>query len=51
MSIYEIAIYDEEGNCLSKDYKHFTDRQQTELAAEADCDWLGGDHWEIQKIR
>lgn len=51
MNIYEIAIYDEEGNCLSKDYKPFSDHQQAETKAAADCNWLSGDHWEVQKIK
>ena len=49
--VYEIAIYDENWNCISKDYKRFDDLQQAELRAEADAAWLGYDRWEVRKIR
>ncbi len=51
MSIWEITVYDNNWQCISKDYKYRDDRQAAELSAEADCDWLGGAHWEVRKIR
>lgn len=51
MGVYMISIYDKDWKLINCDYQRFEDRQQAELTAEADCDWLGGDHWEITKIR
>ncbi len=51
MGFYEIVIFDQHWYCISKDFKRFDDRQQAELKAEADCDWLGGSHWDVRKIR
>lgn len=51
VNIYEIAIYDKEGNCLSKDYKPLLDHHQAEIKAKSDCDWLGGERWEVRKIK
>ena len=49
--MYEISVYDKNWHLISRDYKRCDDRQQAELRAEADCSWLGGDHWEVRKIR
>ena len=51
MGVWAITIYDDSWRCISKDYKRFSDRQQAELKAESDCDWLGGAHWEVDRIR
>ena len=51
MGVYKIAVYDRNWHCLSVDYKRFDDRQQAELAAEQDCDWLGGEHFKVTRIR
>lgn len=49
--MYQINIYDNNWKLISRDYKRFDDRQQAELRAEADCDWLGGSHFEVIRIR
>ena len=49
--MYQINIYDNNWKLISQDYKRFDDRQQAELRAEADCDWLGGAHFEVRRIR
>lgn len=51
MGVYKIAVYDINWKAICIDYKRFDDRQQAELAAEADCDWLGGKYWEVTRIR
>ena len=51
MAIWQINVYDKNWHLINRDYKRFSDRQQAELTAESDCDWLGGAHWEVIKIR
>lgn len=52
MQVYKIAIYDKHWRVLSVDYKRFEDRQQAELAAEKDRDWLDASgHYEVTRIR
>ena len=51
MGVWEIKVYDRNWGLLNMDYKRLDDRQQAELEAERDCDFLGGAHWAIRKIR
>ena len=49
--VYEITVYDRNWKLIHKDYHRFDDRQQAELRAEADSDWLGGSHYEVRIVR
>lgn len=51
MGLYQISIYDWNQKCINQDYQEFDDLHQAQLKAKHDCDWLGGDHWEVVKIR
>lgn len=52
MQVYKIEIFDKNWKTISVDYKRFTDRQQAELRAEKDRDWLDANgHYEITRIR
>lgn len=51
MRVYLISIYDNNWNLVSRDFSYCEDRQQAELKAEKDADWLGCEHWEIQRVR
>lgn len=51
MAVYQINVFDKNWRIINTDYKRFDDRQQAELAAERDRDWLGGMYYEAVKIR
>lgn len=51
MGVWEVTVYDRNWKIINQDYKECSDGQQAELKAEADCDWLGGAHWKVRKIR
>lgn len=51
MGIYKVSIYDKEWRLVAEDYQRFDDRQQAELSAERDMDWLGAAHYEVTRIR
>ena len=51
MRVYQISVFDKNWNTVSVDYFHCEDRQAAELKAEADADWLGAPHWEVNRIR
>ena len=51
MGIYQINIYDHNWHLINQDYKRCSDRQQAEITAETDCSWLGGEHYEVTRIR
>lgn len=51
MRVYQISLYDNNWNRINVDYFQCEDRQAAEQKAEADADWLGASHYEINRIR
>ena len=49
--VWKIEVFDRNWKSINLDFKYCSDRQQAELFAEKDCDWLGGEHWEVTRIR
>ncbi len=51
MGIFKISVYDRNWRLIHVDFHQFSDWEQANLRAEADCDWLGGAHYEAIRIR
>lgn len=49
--VWKIEVFDKNWKCINLDFKYCSDRQQAELFAESDCDWIGGAHFEVTRIR
>ena len=49
--IYKISIYNQSLKLISEDFHEFPDMDQAITRAQADCDWLGGTHFETTCIR
>lgn len=49
--VYKISIYDKNWKLVHEDFCHCEDRQAAELKAEADADWLGAAHYEVNRLR